>query len=158
MIPFCGGQLPRRLRRRGAEHWNVSWIINLHGWVKFFFSTLRSPSLVCKKFTGNCLLTAWGSNQPVSLRVHTTLNEKTLFQLKFIYIHTSFSSLKCTYMVSKALNFLMLRSRIDSCVCDEMSHRKPLLRHDLELYCGRQQCKQAPRWRTALNFKQQYQF
>ena len=24
MIPFCGGQLPRRLRRRGAEHWNVS--------------------------------------------------------------------------------------------------------------------------------------
>ena len=37
MIPFCGGQLPRRLRRRGAEHWNVSWIINLHGWVNFFF-------------------------------------------------------------------------------------------------------------------------
>ena len=68
MIPFCGGQLPRRLRRRGAEHWSVSWIINLHSWVHFF-STLRSPSLVCKKFTGNCLLTAWGSNQPVSLRV-----------------------------------------------------------------------------------------
>lgn len=84
--------------------------------------TLRSPSLVCKKFTGNCLKTAWGSNKPVSLRVHTTLNEETLFQLKFIYIHTSFSSLKCTYIVSKALNFLLLRSRIDSCVCDEMSH------------------------------------
>ena len=109
----------------------------------FFYTSIAEFGL--QKIYGELPSDSLRKQSASFLEGDTTLNEKTLFQLKFIYIHTSFSSLKCTYIVSKALNLLMLRSRIDSCVCDEMSHRKPLLRHDLELYCGRQQCKQAPR-------------